>query len=723
MKLSVLSPDEVLAGYDAVSGLYPYIPPMSVWRAWEYAAYRRYALPEPVIDIGCGDGRFFQFVWPRVRDVVGVDRDADVIEAARRSGVYRETYAVPAHRLPGPPGTFASAFANCSLEHMDYLSEVLRSISEGLRPGAPFLLSVVTDRFLEWAALPRLVGALGEPARARELQAEYEAYHHLVNPLPVEVWTERLEEAGFEVLEHVALLPELTSRLFLFLDHLWHVPRPGGELGDALAPFLTTLSDFPAALRQVLMGVLRMERDWSTGSGAVFQARRKPLPGARGDLADGAGLVDRQWRGLPEAENAAPGQPLCWCGNTDLDPFSAGYFRCARCETLVWGQMPGPEVARVVDEGTELYGREYWFSHQERDLGVPNILARARADLGERCLYWLRALLKRKLPPSQILELGSGPGSFVATLRWAGFDATGLELSPWVVRFIRETFQVPVMQGPVEDQQIEPASLDVIALMDVLEHLRDPVGTMRHCLSLLKPDGILLIQTPCYAEGRTYEEMIAEGDRFVEMLQPTDHLYLFSRRSLCDFFRRLGAPHVAFDPPLFEYDMLLAVSRAPHVTIAPAEIDAALSVRPSGRVIQALLDVDASRTDVRQRLVESDTDRAARLEQLRVSEAARQAEVAQLAATLRQAEADGAARLGQVDELARLLRESEADRAARLDQIHDLSRLLQESEADRAARLDVIRNLEARVAAIERTWAWRLYTTLPASLVGRKPVE
>ena len=51
MKVSVLSPDEVVAGYDAVSVLYPYVPPLSIWRAWEYAAYRRYALPEPVIEL------------------------------------------------------------------------------------------------------------------------------------------------------------------------------------------------------------------------------------------------------------------------------------------------------------------------------------------------------------------------------------------------------------------------------------------------------------------------------------------------------------------------------------------------------------------------------------------------------------------------------------------------------------------------------------------------
>ena len=418
------------------------------------------------------------------------------------------------------------------------------------------------------------------------------------------------------------------------------------------------------------------------------------------------------------------GEPTCWCGNLELVPFASGYLRCARCETLVCGQMPGPELVHVVDADTEFYGREYWFSHQERDLGFPNILARARTDLGERCLHWLRAVLRHKLPPGQVLDLGSGPGSFVATLRWAGFDATGLELSPWVVQFIRETFEVPVLQGPIEEQRIEPASLDVIALMDVLEHFRDPVSTMRRCLDLLKPDGILLIQTPCYAEGRTYDEMIAQRDRFVEIMKPTEHLHLFSCRSVRELFRGLEADHVTFELPLFaEYDMFLVVSRVPLVTWSPPEIDTALSAGPAGRMIQALLDVDGARTDLSRRHAESEVDRAARLaqveeltRQVRGLEAARRAEVASLTALLRESEADRAARLA-------LLRESEADRAARLEQIHELSRLLRESEADRAARFDVIQNLQARIAEIERTWAWRLYTTIPASLTGRKPME
>lgn len=111
--------------------------------------------------------------------------------------------------------------------------------------------------------------------RAESVQAEYEAYHHLVNPLPVALWMKHLERAGFKVLEHVPIMPELTSRLFLFLDHLWHVRRPGGELGNVLRPYLESLPNLPPSFRQILAGVLQMEREWSTGSGAIFWAQRK----------------------------------------------------------------------------------------------------------------------------------------------------------------------------------------------------------------------------------------------------------------------------------------------------------------------------------------------------------------------------------------------------------------------------------------------------------------
>jgi SAM-dependent methyltransferase len=272
-----LSVDEVADGYDVLIGTYPYAPSLALWRGWELAAYRRigWSLPQPVLDVGCGDGQFFRLVWPEIRDVVGVDQDPAVAALGQASGVYQTVVQNAAHALPFRPESFASCFANCSLEHMDHLSQVLSDIARVLRPGAPFLLSVVTDKFLEWSALSTLVRAVGEADRAEMLLREFEEFHHLRSPFPPEAWQERLHGAGFECLVHIPILPELSSRVFLLLDETWHIRgNSDGELGGRLFAYLSDFPEFPRGLRTALRGVLEMERDWTTGSGAVFLATK-----------------------------------------------------------------------------------------------------------------------------------------------------------------------------------------------------------------------------------------------------------------------------------------------------------------------------------------------------------------------------------------------------------------------------------------------------------------
>jgi len=272
-----LSKSEILAGYDAVSQMYPHVPSLVAWRMWEYAAYQRYSprLAEPVLDVGCGDGRFFKALFPNITNVTGIDLDQDVIKAAKRSGVYRDCIQTFAHEYAAQPDSFGSAFANCSLEHMDNISGVLKAVWKGLQPGAPFLLSVVTDKLLDWATLPLVMRCSGADERADIVQAEYEAYHHLMNPFSVAKWTEQLEQAGFVVEEHIPILPEFTGRFFLFLDNLWHLTPEGQDLGDSISQRLSTIPEFPQSFRQIVSGVLDMDSDdYVGGAGAVFWARK-----------------------------------------------------------------------------------------------------------------------------------------------------------------------------------------------------------------------------------------------------------------------------------------------------------------------------------------------------------------------------------------------------------------------------------------------------------------
>ena len=111
--------------------------------------------------------------------------------------------------------------------------------------------------------------------------------------------------------------------------------------------------------------------------------------------------------------------PICWCGNASLVRFNDDYFRCAACETLVTGREAAQPDPVIKDDDADFYGRNYWFKHQEQDLGFANIETRARTDLPERCQHWLRTILRFKLPPCARSNWDVAHGGFVAMLRVA----------------------------------------------------------------------------------------------------------------------------------------------------------------------------------------------------------------------------------------------------------------------------------------------------------------
>lgn len=269
-----LSVDELEEGWRAAAGLYPWYPSMILWRGWEFAAYRKFVLPEPVLDIGCGDGRFFTLLFPGCRDVVGVELDPGTAHNAIHSGVYRHVHVMAADALPATDERFGSAFANCSLEHMDNLDGVLRGIHASLRPGAPFLCSVVTDRFTQWSPLPLVLDAAGVPDLAREVQRGHEAYHHLANPLSREEWCAAFERAGFVVEQLIPIIPELAARLFLFVDQFVHLPRGESEWSEPLADYLRRFPEFPQEFHRVLSAIMAMEQNREDGAGLVAWLRR-----------------------------------------------------------------------------------------------------------------------------------------------------------------------------------------------------------------------------------------------------------------------------------------------------------------------------------------------------------------------------------------------------------------------------------------------------------------
>jgi SAM-dependent methyltransferase len=452
---------------------------------------------------------------------------------------------------------------------------------------------------------------------------------------------------------------------------------------------------------------------------------------------------------------------VCWCGNNDLKPFSPDYRHCRACGTLVSQVETADDGYLVNNDEDDFYGKQYWLGHQAEELGLPQIEERSRLDVPERCVHWLRHLLRFRLPPARVLELGSAHGGFVALLRAAGFDATGLEMSPWVAELARRTFRVPMLVGPVENQDLVPGSFDVVVANDVMEHLPDPLTTLGQAVRLLRPDGVLVIQMPEYPDGKSFAELQAAQDRFLLHLRKDEHLFLYSRRAACQAFRRLGLEHFEFQPPMFDYDQYVFASRIALAAHPPKEGVACLKSTAEGRLLLALLDKDdelktmtrhfeAAETDraarlaiiddLGKRLAASDEDRARRLQLIndlgrQVQDLGRQVQAAQshvqtlqqemqgLGRQLAVSEADRAARLKVIHEQQQQLAVVEADRAARLRALNDLSRNLMVSEEDRHARLRVIQSQERLLHEQQSTIAaqQKALAFLHASCLGSPP--
>ncbi len=308
----------------------------------------------------------------------------------------------------------------------------------------------------------------------------------------------------------------------------------------------------------------------------------------------------------------------CWCGNNKLEQFSNEYLLCSTCGTLIVAIIPETDLTRVQDDNAknELYSKNYWLEHSREDLHQSDIYSRSRTDMTDRCINWLRVLLQYKLPEAKAIDIGCGHGGFVSLMQAAGYNAIGLEISPWVVDFGKKTFDISMHVGSIQQQTFKNQSFDVIILMDVLEHLQDPMSTLTICKQLLKNNGMLFIQMPDFPFGKSYETLKNENAAFLSHMLKDEHLFLFSRAAIIKLLKeKLNIQHIQFEKAVFDhYDMFLVASQTEFVKNENSIIDDFLLSKPNLRLLLAMLDLDQQTRYWCTLYNQADKDRIMRLE-------------------------------------------------------------------------------------------------------------
>jgi len=169
-------------------------------RAVEARFYEDQELPQPVLDLGCGDGHFASLAFDEPLDM-GLDPWWEPILEAASYRSYKALICAKGDQMPYPADYFSSAVSNSVLEHIPDLDPVIHELARVLKPGSPFIFCVPNHRFLDTLSLGQFFDKLKLASLANAYRQFFNRISRHYNCDPHPVWLERLRTAGFEIEE------------------------------------------------------------------------------------------------------------------------------------------------------------------------------------------------------------------------------------------------------------------------------------------------------------------------------------------------------------------------------------------------------------------------------------------------------------------------------------------------------------------------------------------
>jgi 2-polyprenyl-3-methyl-5-hydroxy-6-metoxy-1,4-benzoquinol methylase len=251
----------------------------------------------------------------------------------------------------------------------------------------------------------------------------------------------------------------------------------------------------------------------------------------------------------PEFE-AVDSCPLCGSNAYDT-AFQEPPYTVRRCRSCGLGWVT-PRFAR--ERLAEIYKAEsYWTSPSPKVQGYSDYRGDERlyVDTFRRRLDFV---LRDGPRSGRALDVGCAAGFCMQAMRERGFETYGLEISARIAEHARDRFGFDTIHvGPLEDAPYADNFFDLVTMWDVVEHVVDPRALLARARAILKPDGLLVIETQDI------------DSRFARLLGPRwhhykheEHIYHFTASTItrllgdCGFgvhklTHRFGGKYVSFD--------------------------------------------------------------------------------------------------------------------------------------------------------------------------------
>lgn len=201
---------------------------------------------------------------------------------------------------------------------------------------------------------------------------------------------------------------------------------------------------------------------------------------------------------------ARDGYRCVLCGGTDFTlrhEWPVGdYWNQTTIPIRIW-DCQGCDLTFLwpIPKAEEYPGKGDWHSPQRKDLSRKSKFKTWRRKLKNRFAGTHRERLMRSCliakSSGRFLEIGCGKGDLLEQASRHFDECVGVEMSPIAAQVCRDK-GFRVHEGMFEDVALEAEYYDLVVLDSVIEHVFDPVETLRRCHAALRPGGVVCAMTP-----------------------------------------------------------------------------------------------------------------------------------------------------------------------------------------------------------------------------------
>ncbi|MCP2520067.1 class I SAM-dependent methyltransferase [Candidatus Aminicenantes bacterium AC-335-K20] len=175
-----------------------------------------------------------------------------------------------------------------------------------------------------------------------------------------------------------------------------------------------------------------------------------------------------------------------------------------------------------------------------------------------RSLNFIRILsFIEKLKPEKgkLFDVGAATGILLNLAKKRGWKIDGIEPSKWAVNYALNKYGLRIKEGIFEEAELSENYYDVVTMIDLIEHIPDPVTGVKKAYKILKKNGILCIVTP---DVRSFMAKFF-GKRWWHF-RPA-HLSYFSRKSLTYLLKNSGFEIVKERKYVWTFSLYYLLSR------------------------------------------------------------------------------------------------------------------------------------------------------------------